>query len=220
MPVFDFTLDAVEVRVLGCLLEKEATTPEYYPLTLNALVSACNQKSNRYPVVNYGEETVREAADRLRAKGLVTLIVPSGSRVNKYAHRLAETLNLGRRELALLCTLLLRGPQTAGELHARAGRMHAFSGLDEVEAVLSRLMEFEKGPLVARLARAPGMKEPRYRHSLSGEMVEEAPANAPPDASAAASAMQELEVQVQALRKDVEELKRELEDLRKRLNGA
>lgn len=217
MPVFDFTLNAEEVRVLGCLLEKEVTTPEYYPLTLNALVNACNQRSNRQPVVNYSEQTVQEAADRLRAKGLVMLIVPAGSRVNKYAHRFTEALNLGRRELALLCTLLLRGPQTAGELHARAARMYDFSGLDEVEAVLSKLMEFERGPLVIRLPLAPGTKEPRYGNSLSAEVEEQAPPSPAPYAAVTVSPLQKFEAEMQALRREVEELKRQMEDLRKRL---
>src|SRR6266498_2681848 len=123
----DWQLDAAELRVLGALIEKEKTTPEYYPLTLNALVNACNQKSNRDPVVNYDDDTVSAALELLRERRLSLTIIPSGSRVNKYAHRLSESLNLGRRETAVLCTLMLRGPQTLGEIHARSERMHHFS---------------------------------------------------------------------------------------------
>src|SRR5690349_5317728 len=154
-------LDSEEVRVLGALLEKEATTPEYYPMSLNALVNACNQKSNRHPVVNYDDEIVLQAIDRLRDKKMSAVIVGSG-RVNKYAQRFSELLNLGRRELALMCTLLLRGPQTLGELSGRSERMHAFEDLEEVERTLNRLAEHEIGKLVMRLAKAPGQKEARY----------------------------------------------------------
>jgi uncharacterized protein YceH (UPF0502 family) len=161
------TLDPVEARVLGCLIEKEITTPEYYPLTLNALVNACNQKSNRDPLVNYSEEDVEDALLRLREKRLSTL--QTGSRATKYGHRAVETLNLGRREVALMCELLVRGPQTLGELRSRAERMHNFSDLEEVEACLRGLMSRQPDPLVARLERHTGMKEPRYAHLLSGE---------------------------------------------------
>src|ERR1700685_1762115 len=131
-------LDPVEVRVLGALLEKEATTPEYYPLSLNALVNACNQKSNRDPVVDYDEDTVYDAVNRLREKKLALTITGSG-RVNKYSQRISETLNLGRRELAVLCTLLLRGPQTLGEIKDRSERMFSFADPSEAESVLDRL---------------------------------------------------------------------------------
>lgn len=133
-------LDAEEVRVLACLLEKEITTPEYYPLTLNALVNACNQRSNRDPVVVYDEDQVSAALDRLRHRGLSFILTGAGMRVPKFGHRFQEALNLGRRELALLCELMLRGPQTLGELRARAERMHAFSDLEEVEGCLRGLM--------------------------------------------------------------------------------
>ncbi|MEJ7606060.1 MAG: YceH family protein [Bryobacteraceae bacterium] len=159
-------LDAVEARVLGCLIEKEITTPEYYPLTMNALVNACNQKSNRDPAVSYDDEQVDEALGMLREKRLTTLVTGAGNRVPKFGHRVQETLNLGRREVALLCELLLRGPQTAGELKDRAGRMHRFSDVDEVESCL-RLMS-DNG-LSIKLTKWPGTKEQRHAHLLSGE---------------------------------------------------
>jgi uncharacterized protein len=216
-------LDAEEVRVLGALLEKEATTPEYYPLSLNALVNACNQRSNRQPVVNYDEEIVLQAIDRLRDKKMVAVILGNG-RVNKYAQRFSELLNLGRRELALICTLLLRGPQTLGELSGRSERIHAFEDLDEVERVLERLAAHEAGQLVTRLPKSPGQKEARYAHLLAGQPAteEEAPAFAPatydqsptrsPDRVAA------LESEVAALRAEVEELRRRFEDFERQFS--
>src|SRR5438270_7330125 len=147
------TLDDAEVRVLGALIEKEATTPEYYPLSLNALVNACNQKSNRDPVVDYDESTVRDAIEGLRAKKFAFII--EGSRVTKYSQRISETLNLGRRELAVLCTLLLRGPQTLGEIKDRSERMFSFADLEETERVLEKLGEWPGDPLVKKLERQP-----------------------------------------------------------------
>src|SRR5580698_1752293 len=151
-----------EVRVLGALLEKDITTPEYYPLTVNALQNACNQKSSREPIVNYIEETVVEALASLQYKGLVLRISGSGHRVEKYSHRLGEVLNLGRREQAVLAVLMLRGPQTVGELRGRTERMHSFADLEEVEHVLESLASREAGPLVASMARG------RWAHLLSG----------------------------------------------------
>jgi uncharacterized protein YceH (UPF0502 family) len=162
-------LDAVEARVLGALVEKEITTPEYYPLTLNALVNACNQKSNREPVVLYDEDTVFGALADLKEKKLAFTLTGTGMRVPKWGHRAVETLNLGRRELAIMCELLNRGPQTVGELRTRAERMHRFSDLDEVEACLRGLAEREP-PFVVRLERQAGMKEPRWAHLFSGDV--------------------------------------------------
>src|SRR5579863_10530642 len=153
-------LHPTEVRVLGALLEKEITTPEYYPLTVNALQNACNQKSSREPVVNYNEEAVTEALAALQYKGLVMKISGAGHRVEKYAHRLGEVLNLGRRELALLCVLMLRGPQTTGELRGRTERMHDFADLEEVERVLETL---EKSELVARASRGRRLRNASRR---------------------------------------------------------
>jgi uncharacterized protein YceH (UPF0502 family) len=165
----DFVLDPVEVRVIGALVEKDIATPEYYPMTMNALVNACNQKSNRDPVVSYDEDSVADAIDRLRDKRLVGVLTGGSNRVPKYNHRLGEALNLGRRELSLLCELMVRGPQTVGELHGRAARMHRFSDLEEVEACLRTLSEFPSGALVVQLPRQPGRKEARFAHLFSGE---------------------------------------------------
>ncbi len=164
-------LDAVEARVLGALVEKDITTPEYYPLTLNALVNACNQKSNREPMVSYDEETVGDALASLKEKKLSFTLTGVGMRVPKIGHRMMETLNMGRREVAILCELLNRGPQTVGELRTRTERMHKFSDLDEVESCLRGLAEREP-PFVVRLERQSGMKEPRWAHLFSGEISE------------------------------------------------
>src|SRR4051812_38132105 len=147
-------LEPSEVRVLGALIEKEATTPEYYPLSLNALVNACNQKSNRFPVVDYDEETINNAIERLRAKRLVMIVIGNG-RVTKYSQSISESLNMGRRELAALCVLLLRGPQTLGEVKDRAERIFSFGDLEETERTLEKLAEWPLGPLAAKLPRQP-----------------------------------------------------------------
>jgi len=204
-------LDAGEVRVLGSLLEKEITTPEYYPLSLNALLNACNQKSNRDPVVHFDEQTVESILYTLRDKGLLLNITGAGSRVPKYGHRLSEKLNLGRRELALLCELMLRGPQTLGELRTRAERMHRFDDTAEVESVLDRLPE-----LVTRLPRRPGEKEARYAHLLSGPP--EAAASAPEPTAvvpARPDRLGELEAEVAQLRSEVEDLKQQFAGFQK-----
>jgi uncharacterized protein YceH (UPF0502 family) len=206
----DLALDFDEVRVLGALLEKEVTTPEYYPLSLNALLNACNQKSNRDPVVHFDEETVERVLYTLRDKGLLLNITGAGSRVPKYGHRLSEKLNLGRRELAILCELMLRGPQTLGELRTRAERMHQFDDISEVETVLDRMSE-----LVTKLPRRPGEKEARYAHLLSGTPDVSTPAPeqavdsiAPPRAD-----------RIAALEAEVAHLRQELEDLKQQFAG-
>jgi uncharacterized protein YceH (UPF0502 family) len=205
-------LDSVEARVLGALLEKEITTPEYYPLTLNALVNACNQKSNRDPVVGYDDEDVSNALESLKQKHLsAVLSAGSGSRVAKYSHRLSETLNLGRRESALVCELLLRGPQTLGELRSRAERMHRFQDIDEVEACLRTLMQRSPDPLVTELPRQPGTKEPRFAHLLSGEPEYAAPSE--PARPVSADRLATLEAEVSDLRDRVTHLEQKLSDL-------
>ncbi len=204
-------LDAVEVRVLGALLEKEATTPEYYPLSLNALINACNQKSNRDPVVDYDEATVRRAVNALREKKLALTITGSG-RVDKYAQRISETLNLGRREVAVLCTLLLRGPQTLGEVKDRSERMFSFGDLAETEAVLDKLADRPEGALVRKLPRQPGQKEARYTHLLAGEPVLEA-APEPSFTTAPPNRIAQLEEEMHQLRLELTELKKRFEDL-------
>src|SRR6202045_94392 len=158
----------MEARVLGALLEKEITTPDYYPLSLNSLVNACNQKSNRDPVMNVDEDSVRDALRTLQDNSLARSVSAVDSRVTKYEHRLQEAFNFDRREAALFCELLLRGPQTVGERRTRAERMHPFDDLSEAQSALQRLMNREP-PLVKVLARQPGTKESRYIHLLSGD---------------------------------------------------
>src|SRR3974390_2108079 len=160
-------LSAAECRVLGSLIEKELTTPEYYPLSLNALVNACNQKSNRDPVTTLDEETVQQAMQRLNKAGLAGNADNLVGRVTKYEHRLQEAYNFTRHEIAVLCELLLRGPQPPGELRSRAGRMHNFDDLGIMLTTLRKLMERDP-PLVKLLPRLPGTKEARYAHLLSG----------------------------------------------------
>jgi uncharacterized protein len=194
-------LHPIEARVIGALIEKEITTPEYYPLSLNALVNACNQKSNRDPVVSFDEDTVVQAIDTLRDKRLASVVSGAGSRVPKYSHRFSETLNLGRREIAILCELLLRGPQTLGELRTRTERLHKFDDPSEVESVIGRLPE-----MVAKLPRRPGEKESRYTHLFSGpvdvpESVVEMPHPPRQDRIAV------LEAEVSLLKEEVERLK-------------
>lgn len=209
-------LDPVEGRVLGALIEKEATTPEYYPLSLNALVTACNQKSNRYPVVEYDEGTVRDAIERLRAKRLAMVIIGSG-RVTKYSQTISEKLNLGRRELAALCVLLLRGPQTLGEVKDRAERIFSFADLEEAERTLEKLAEAPSGALVVKLPRQPGQKEARYAHLLAGEPVIESTEEVMEVASAPGSRITQLESEIQELRIELADLKRRFEELEAQL---
>jgi uncharacterized protein len=199
----DLLLHPVEVRVLGALMEKEIATPEYYPMSLNALVNACNQKSNRDPVVQYDEETVEHALETLRNKGLALMISGAGSRVQKYGHRIAEKLNLGRREAAILCELMIRGPQTLGELRTHSDRMHHFDDVTEVETVMDRFPE-----LFTRLVRRPGEKEARYAHLLSGPV---AVVEATPESAVAPrqDRLGALEAEVAQLRGEIEDLKRQ-----------
>ena len=175
-------LTAAEIRVLGCLIEKQRTTPDTYPLTLNALRSACNQSTNRDPVVNYDEPTIRDAMTRLSRRRWARLASGAGSRASKYRHLLDEALGLARDELAVLCVLMLRGPQTPGELKQRTERLHPFGGLGEVEETLARLVERE---LAAR-HRRPGQKEDRFGHLLGADAVEEPEAQPWPVEPAAA----------------------------------
>ncbi len=165
--------DEVELRVLGCLIEKQRTTPDAYPLSLNALRLACNQTTNRDPVVEYEEETIRAALDRLSHRGWARLASGPGSRAVKFRHLLDEALGLSEAQISILAVLLLRGAQTPGELKQRAERLHAFASLGDVEAALGELVERE---LVARLPRRPGQKEERYAHRLGTSEVETTPA--------------------------------------------
>lgn len=213
-------LNEVEVRVLGCLIEKEMTTPEYYPLSLNSLTNACNQKSNRDPAMALAEEDVVRALNRLRFNQL-TVVSGESSRVAKYRHLLAENLGLVPAELAVMCELLVRGPQTVGELRTRAERMHSFPDLGAVEEVLRELMEREQ-PLITRLARQPGRKESRYAHLFSGKPVEqfseegEAPLEpARVRVIAENERISSLEQEVAALREEVSCLRQAVEDFKK-----
>lgn len=166
-------LNEIEVRVLGSLVEKQLTTPEYYPLTLNALTAACNQKSNRDPVVSYSDEDVTTAVDSLRDKNLVYLFYGSSSRVVKYKHMLPNVYDLSPPEVAVICVMMLRGAQTVGELRERSGRLFEFSNLAEVNETLDALIRRDE-PLVVKLERQPGQKEVRYAHLLSGEVTQAA----------------------------------------------
>src|ERR1700733_10543860 len=194
-------LHAVEVRVLGALLEKDQTTPEYYPLTLNALVNACNQKSSREPIVNYGEEIVSEALASLQHRGFAIRISGAGHRVEKWGHRLGEKLNLGRRELALLCVLMLRGPQTLGELRGRTERMHDFADLDEVQHVLETLAAHDPDPLVAPSTRGRWVQ-------LLGSQPE---SSTEPEAAQVSAPRNDLADRVAQLEREVNELRQKLE---------
>lgn len=210
-------LDAVEARVLGALVEKEITTPEYYPLTLNALVNACNQKSNREPVVSYDEETAGDALASLKEKKLSFTLTGVGMRVPKFGHRMVETMNLGRREVAILCELLNRGPQTVGELRTRTERMHKFSDLDEVESCLRGLAERDP-PFVVRLERQSGMKEPRWAHLFSGLYsgdVSELPAAATSE-PVRRDRVSTLEYELNQLRDRVQSLEQQFHDFQKK----
>jgi uncharacterized protein YceH (UPF0502 family) len=204
--------------VLGSLVEKELTTPEYYPLSLNALVNACNQKSNRDPVINLDEEAVREALRTLDKKGLAGAADNMVSRVSKYEHRLQEAYNFTRHEIAILAELLLRGPQTPGELRSRADRMHKFDDLGIVQSTLQRLMKREP-PLVKVLPRQPGTKEARYAHLLSGD-VEVSPAESAVGVAVTSSAnsserIARLEAQAENLQSELADLKQQFAAFRK-----
>jgi len=227
--VASLELSPEQVRVLGCLLEKQRTTPDAYPLSLNALRLACNQSTNRDPVVEYEEATIREALERLQRRGLTRLASGAGSRAAKYRHLLAETLPMDRAEEAVMCVLMLRGPQTPGELKQRGERVHPFAGLEEVHETLERLLG--RG-LVERLPRRPGQKEERYRELLGahgdegGDAADELAFRASGAASVATAVngapargreADDLEERVAKLERDVAELRRLLAD---RVAGA
>jgi hypothetical protein len=201
-------LSPVEIRVLGALMEKESTTPEYYPMTLNSLVAACNQKSNRWPVSDYMEGDVQGAIESLRPRGYAAVIT-GGSRVAKFAQRFTEKHNLGRRENAILCVLMLRGPQTVGEIKGRTERIYAFADLEETETVLHKMMERPEGAWVQRLAHAPGTKEPRWAHTLGGPVDASVIAQHVPGAGS--DRLSALEAEVGRLREEVAELRQRLD---------
>jgi uncharacterized protein YceH (UPF0502 family) len=213
----NIVLNSAEARVLGALVEKDITTPDYYPLSLNALINACNQKNNREPVTNFDEETVRLALRNLSDKQLAGMARGADGRVAKYEHHLQEVFNFTRSETAILCVLLLRGPQTPGELRGRGERMHRFEDLDEVLSGLQQLMRRDP-PLAKALGRRPGTKEIRYAHLLSGDVE----AWEPPSETAYPGGVIDdnervahLEAQVATLQSEVAELKQQMAEFRK-----
>lgn len=214
----NITLNEVECRILGSLIEKEVTTPEYYPLSVNALVNACNQKSNRDPVMNLEEAVVRQALHSLEGQSLVRSVSPADSRVTKYEHRLQEVFNFYRHEIAIVCLLLLRGPQTTGELRSRSERMHSFDDLSAVQSSLQHLMKREP-PLVEPLPRQPGTKETRYAHLFSGDVEQ---AEAEPKVKAPAlegvvdgDRVRRLEEEITGLKNEIADLKQQFTQFRK-----
>ena len=217
-------LNEAEARVLGSLVEKQVTTPEYYPLTLNALTPACNQKNNRSPVVSFDDETVAHALESLREKNLVYVFYGSSSRAPKYKQMMTEVFDLSPQELALMCVLMLRGSQTVGELRGRTDRLSDFKGLEEVEEALNSLAAKEPQPLVAKLPRQPGQKEVRYAHLLSGEVridheseIKDAEVGTAND-RIRTDRHSRLEYELETLRAQVESLQQEFEEFKKQFN--
>lgn len=219
----DITLTENEVRVLGSLIEKDITTPEYYPLSLNALMNACNQKSNRDPVMKLSEDAVRDALEGLQQQRMAGPARGADSRVTKYEQRLQEVFNFTRGETAVLCVLLLRGPQTPGELRGRSERLHPFETLDDVQSALQKLMQRDP-PLAKVLPRQPGTKESRYTHLLGGDVAgaaeeprggESVVNNFPATHSAGPERIERLELDMAELRREVSDIKDQLERFRK-----
>ncbi|HEX8650081.1 MAG TPA: YceH family protein [Pyrinomonadaceae bacterium] len=218
----DAILNETEVRVIGSLIEKQVTTPEYYPLTLKALTNACNQTSNREPVVSLDEKQVARALESLREKNLAYVFYGSDSRVPKYKQMMSDIYHLTPPERAVMCVLMLRGAQTVGELRGRTSRLYEFADLAEVEATLEALIARDDPPLVARLTRQAGQKEARFAHLLSGEVtLPEPPQSAPRtdpvmrEVQAENERVARLEAQVESLRHQVAELRQQLDDFRK-----
>lgn len=207
-------LDPIEIRVLGALIEKDMTTPDYYPMSLNALVNACNQKTNREPVTDFDDSSVMAALQGLREQHMAVFVHESGSRVEKYRHRLGESFNFTRGELAVMALLMLRGPQTVAELRERAARLHTFEDSASVEHTLHRLKEREDQPLVKLLPRLPGMKEPRWAHLLGGEPEwagDRTSAPAQPGSAGLAERVENLEAELRALRAEFERFREQFQ---------
>jgi len=209
-------LNSIEARVLGALIEKGITTPDYYPLSVNALLNACNQKSNRDPVMSLEENAVRDCLHSLAEKGLAGAVSSADSRVSKYEHRVQEKFNLQRGETAILCVLLLRGSQTIGELRGHTERLFRFDGLSEVQSSLHRLMQHDP-PLAKMLAKQPGTKEARYAHLLCGDVAGPEPASErlAKSASLDGSRITRLEIEVSNLKCEIAALKQQLEGFRR-----
>jgi uncharacterized protein len=221
----NLTLNEYEVRVLGALVEKKITTPEYYPLTLNSIINACNQKSSRDPVVSYDETIVQRALNSLREKKLTYVFSGADARVAKYGHLFPEAMDLSHAETAIMCVLLLRGAQTPGELRTRTTSLYNFDSLVDVELALQSLMDVDvrKDPLIVKLPRQPGTKESRYAHLLSGEVnIEQLPVIAAPRASSSSSSASvnaerivTLEAEVVLLKQEIAELKQAFAEFKK-----
>ena len=214
------TLNDIEVRVLGSLIEKQITTPEYYPLTLNALTLACNQKNNRNPVTAFAESQVEEALNSLREKNLAYVFHGSTSRVPKFKHVAPEVLHLTPPEMAVMCVLMLSGPQTVGEIRTRGSRLYDFSGLEEVDETLHALSTKDTDPLVMKLPRQPGQKDARFAHLLSGEvdveqLAEDQTTGRTTRRSSDAERIEKLEERVETLTSDVEGLRQQFEQFKK-----
>ncbi|WP_273859750.1 YceH family protein [Photobacterium sp. GSS17] len=218
----DICFSQTEARVVGCLLEKEVTTPDQYPLTLNSLTTACNQKSNRDPVMALEEADVQDTVEALKVKRIIQEVTAGfGSRVSKYQHRFCNTefstFQFSQQEKAVICVLLLRGPQTAGEIRTRTNRLCDFKDVREAEQVLNDLVEHAKGPFVVKLPKEPGKRDSRYMHLFSGEVdldaLQQAAASAAPVSSAASERIEALESEVEALKQEVAELKALVESL-------
>jgi len=205
-------LSETEARVLGALIEKDVTTPDYYPLSLNALVNACNQKNNRDPVMGLAEDAVRDALSSLQEKRMAGPAGGADSRVTKYEHRLQEVFNFDRREIAVVCVLLLRGPQTPGELRGRTERMYRFETLDDVQSALQKLTDRQPS-LVVVLPRQPGTKESRYMHLFSGDVSAEFVAAA--SAASPRSSADPIEFRIASLESEIASLRSEVADLRR-----
>lgn len=214
-------LNEIETRILGSLIEKQITTPEYYPLTLNSLTLACNQKNNRHPVTAYDETSVAEALETLREKNLVYVFYGSTSRVPKYKHVMPEVMHLSPAETAIMCVLMLRGTQTPGELRGNGSRLYSFTSLEEVEETLNALISREPEPLVVRLPRQPGQKEVRFAHLLSGEVDVAAISETTPPPRAVASRrsdsdrVEKLEEEIERMNAEMLSLKQQFEEFKK-----
>lgn len=218
----DFELNAIEQRVLGCLIEKEMSTPDHYPLTLNALVNACNQKNNRHPVLELDQGTVEHTLYELRMEHkLAVEVSASGSRVMKYRHNVADHWSFSLSQIAILCELLLRGPQTPGDLRSRCARLHALTDSAQAEIILYQLQDSEEGPFVLQLPRHPGKRERRWAHlfgsapKTQGEDSEETAAEIAPEMNTGPSRLE----RIQLLEDEVADLKQEIDDLKKQFDA-
>jgi uncharacterized protein len=207
-------LTETEARIVGALVEKQLTTPEYYPLTMNALIAACNQKTNREPVVSFDEQTVSRSLEDLRDKNIVYVFYGSTSRVPKYKHMLPQVYELEPSETAVMCVLMLRGPQTIGEIKERTGRLYDFRDLNDVNETLESLMKRDE-PLITRLERAPGQKEARYAHLLSGEVTSYTPPERVSRGTANDERLEKLEQELESIKSELSSFKQEFEDFKK-----